>query len=326
MHIHALLGQFIRGGVLLPLLVVLSPAMIHAMENAESIGMEQSYLGLTMPESIAGMRRNKTIDNEPRKQGLGISIQYDGFEVVAEVDIYDLQLDEISDGPESKLVLNHFYEVLQMFELAVSEGAYDSVELIEKYGTGSPDRGQEFLCAELAIIRDGGAFHSYFYLTGYRGKFVKIRLTMPADNPQAQLARNFADETAKIFWPDGRIGNHAELEEDAAIPDWVQINEFGDSIVFADRASIVSEGSLARLWVKYVLSPPGTDTRNNKPVKEMYMFEEYDTEAGLFRIHQIVFLYTDGEMGEPLGTEQEWTAATEGNKVTLDFLRGSSLH
>lgn len=104
-------------------------------------------------------------------------------------------------------------------------------------------------------------------------------------------------------------------------PDWAVVNEFGDSKTYIDRTSVVSTGTLVRATLRYALSPPGTDKRNGKPVKEMLMSEEYDVTGRRFRILSIQFLYTDGSASEPLTTDLAWRPATAGNATTLEYLR-----
>ena len=101
---------------------------------------------------------------------------------------------------------------------------------------------------------------------------------------------------------------------------WLVINEFGDSKTCVDPSSIERNGPLIRARVRYVLNPPGTDTRTGRPVNEMIMYEEYNTGTNLFCLHAIQFIYTDGSSSDPLSTERTWTKATGGNLKTLEFL------
>ena len=103
--------------------------------------------------------------------------------------------------------------------------------------------------------------------------------------------------------------------------DWAVVNEFGGSTTYVDRASIARNGALVQATVRYALSPPGIDQRNGKSVKEMLMLEEYDTFTNRFRIHGLIFKYADTSSSEPLSTEPEWSPATAGNQITLEFLR-----
>lgn len=111
------------------------------------------------------------------------------------------------------------------------------------------------------------------------------------------------------------------MSTEAAKPNWIVVNEFGQSKVYIDSASIERNGGNALVRVKYVLAPNGTDKRNGKAVKEMLMSEEYDTAGARFRVHQILFTYSDGAVADPLVTDGEWRPATAGNEKTLNYLR-----
>ena len=102
--------------------------------------------------------------------------------------------------------------------------------------------------------------------------------------------------------------------------DWVVVNDFGSSVTYVDRASIVRNGALICASVRYALNPLGTDKRNGKPVKEMLMSEEYDTLGDRFRVHSLQFIYADSSASELLSMEPAWKPATAGNKKTLEFL------
>jgi hypothetical protein len=111
------------------------------------------------------------------------------------------------------------------------------------------------------------------------------------------------------------------MSTEAADPNWVVVNEFGQSKVYVDSASIERTGGIARVRVKYVLTPNGTDKRNGKAVKEMLMSEEYDTAGARFRVRRILFTYSDGAVADPLLSDGEWRPATDGNEKTLNYLR-----
>jgi len=103
--------------------------------------------------------------------------------------------------------------------------------------------------------------------------------------------------------------------------EWIFVNEFGDSKTYIHEPSIQMNGSKLVAKLVYVLDPPGTDKRNNRPFNSMLMTEEYNISNGKFRLHEILFAYTDGERSEPLAIEPTWNTATEGNLKTLQFLK-----
>ena len=104
-------------------------------------------------------------------------------------------------------------------------------------------------------------------------------------------------------------------------PTWVLVNESGDSKTFVDQASLRKKGAFVTATVRYALNPPGTDTRNGKPIREMLMQEEYDINEGSFCLHHVLFIYVDGSTGPPIEMEPSWEIAEGVNLQTLEFLR-----
>ena len=164
-----------------------------------------SYYEIEMPRIISGLERGEATVNEIQPPGLGVSIPYRGKGIQATVYIYDLGYEEIPDGPESDLVISQLWKTVDDVQSALDQGIYEAAQLKDKFGTGSPSRGREFLCAELELRQNGLIEDSYIYLTGFKKKFIKVRITMPKDSQLDHIARDFADEIAKEFWPDGRL-------------------------------------------------------------------------------------------------------------------------
>jgi hypothetical protein len=77
------------------------------------------------------------------------------------------------------------------------------IELVDRYGTGSPERGREFLCAEFALTDDAGVRRTFVYLTGARGNFIKVRVTLRTNDDTDPAARNFVDAIAAMLWRSG---------------------------------------------------------------------------------------------------------------------------
>ena len=112
-----------------------------------------------------------------------------------------------------------------------------------------------------------------------------------------------------------------------AIPDtpvhqnWFLANEFDGSRTYIDKLSVSIRGKLVKARLIYVLRPYGTDSRNNKPVKEMHMIEEYDLISEKFRVHGLSFVYDDSSLSDIMTTDLEWKNATHGNLKNLAALR-----
>lgn len=82
----------------------------------------------------------------------------------------------------------------------VTSVAGGGIELIGAYGTGTPERGMEFLCAEFRLLDTPRARRTFLYLTGADGRFVKLRVTLRTDDETDATARNFADAVAMGLW------------------------------------------------------------------------------------------------------------------------------
>jgi len=137
-----------------------------------------------------------------------------------------------------------------------------------------------------------------------------------AQRLRAYLATNDLQRVAQPPAP------FAELtHRDALSPEWVQSDTFGESRTFVDRAGLIQRESGLLAWVRYQLHPPGTDRFSNKPVAEMWTCEEHDLEHTRFRMHRMLFTYTDGSQGEPGRPVPEWKLATAGYLRTQAFLR-----
>lgn len=102
---------------------------------------------------------------------------------------------------------------------------------------------------------------------------------------------------------------------------WQVVNEFGDCKTLIDLASIEIDGRLLCVKALYDLKPSGVDKRNNKPVRQMLMLEEYDLETEQFRVFRIEFVYEDGSPNSILSTEPVWKPATAGHAKTLQALK-----
>lgn len=103
--------------------------------------------------------------------------------------------------------------------------------------------------------------------------------------------------------------------------EWILVNEFGENRTYLDSSSIEEAQDHVSVDVLYDLKPSGTDKRNNRPVKQMRMREEYDLSQDRFRVRQIHFMYEDGTYSDTLGTSLEWNEASAGNAKTLMMLR-----
>ncbi len=151
----------------------------------------------------AGFSRGKLTDNEQANPGLGQTIAYHGGgKGEATVFVYTMGRHDIPDGPMSEPVMAEFNRATHEL-IWLGQKNDKKTELVSRYGTGSPDRGMEFLCAEF-ILTDGlGSRRTFLYLTGCAKNFVKIRVTLRTNDAADPTAREFVDVVASRLWRRG---------------------------------------------------------------------------------------------------------------------------
>jgi hypothetical protein len=148
-----------------------------------------------------GFVLGKIFNNEERHPGLGYTAAYRGGDLAeATIYVYSKGQRDIPDGPTSKTVMAEFDRATREV-LHFGQSGGKSTELVDRYGTGSPDRGKEFLCAEFLLMDHLGTRRTFLYLTGARGSFVKIRVTLGTNDAADARGRHFADAVAERLWP-----------------------------------------------------------------------------------------------------------------------------
>ena len=156
--------------------------------------------GITLEAKYAGFTIGHVTDNEKAHPGLGYTVAYHGGDRgEATIYIYTNGQKDIPDGPSSNTIMAEFNQATRDV-LSVGRPVPGSVELVSRYGTGTPERGMEFLCAEFVVKDDLGKRRTFFYVTGAAQNFLKIRVTLRTDEATDPTARNFADAVAIWLW------------------------------------------------------------------------------------------------------------------------------
>lgn len=157
--------------------------------------------GLQFASQYAGFARGKVTDNERSFSGLGFTIGYHGGPLgEATVYIYNNGLTGIADGPTSEIIIREFNRATQDVLAVGGIEPNRTIELIDRYGTGSPQRGSEFLCSEFVLREPERMSRTFLYVTGAGGNFAKVRVTLRTSDPTDPTARNFADAVASGLW------------------------------------------------------------------------------------------------------------------------------
>lgn len=175
----------------------------HASGESISVG------GIALDSAYAGFIRGKITDNEKGNPGYGYTVAYHGDEGEATIYVYSKNQREIPNGPTSKVVMEEFNQATQEI-IALGRLTGSKIELVDRYGTGSPERGREFLCAEFVLTNESGLRRTFLYVTGAANRFVKIRVTLRTDDAKDPAARNFADAVASGLCRKG-AGRHEVL-------------------------------------------------------------------------------------------------------------------
>ena len=156
--------------------------------------------GIAMEGAYAGFTRGKLNDLERESPGLGYTVAYHGgLHGEATVFIYSLGENHIPDGPMSELVMGQLDQATRDI-ISHSQSVGTIAELVGRYGTGSPNRGAEFLCAEFILSNVAGARRTFIYVTACANNFVKIRITLRTNDEMDSTARKFADAVATGLW------------------------------------------------------------------------------------------------------------------------------
>jgi len=82
--------------------------------------------------------------------------------------VYSKRQRDIADGPISEEVKAEFNQATREV-LSLGQLAGRKIELVSRYWTGSPERGEEFLCAEFILSDDLRSRRTFVYVTGAAG-------------------------------------------------------------------------------------------------------------------------------------------------------------
>jgi len=162
------------------------------------------------PERIGSLKLVECSDFEKKTPGLGYGISYRTPGMSADIYAYDFRMKDIPEGAESEMMKKHFEQVAAEIYQIEKAGKYRNVK---PAGTveGRKLSGIGFLYRGFTLEREGAAMESRIYLTGYKGKFFKIRITYEASSELnlSGEADAFADKIFEILGkkPENTGGN-----------------------------------------------------------------------------------------------------------------------
>ena len=167
-----------------------------------SAWVDHSIYGLPLPLEIASFRRGHTKCYEMQSPGLGYSVAYNDSlsDRIATIYFYDFG---IADIPAC---LTH-PEVIEQFERSLSDvmGSDQALarrsELRRRFSIGDPTSGKGFLGAILSLTEEDRESMGSIFLTVLDGRFVKLRITVPASDDAFDQTLSFVESVSAILWP-----------------------------------------------------------------------------------------------------------------------------
>jgi hypothetical protein len=130
------------------------------------------------------MTLENILDFETEMPGRGYGYTYVASGIKATVYTYNLHYVDIPDGTDSSMVSKEFEKTINDVYTAEWLGVCQSVKTLSRSEIvlGSPSSELSVLRAHLAFELDDTGFNSFVFLTGYRNRFLKIRVTYPRES------------------------------------------------------------------------------------------------------------------------------------------------
>jgi hypothetical protein len=184
------------------LVAVLSAALTVVAIAQVSIRSDEIF-GLRLPARIGGAHRIGVEDYETAKPGLGYSASYRLPGWTIDIYVYDLRLASIPDDPMSEVVKDAMLQAKAEIVVRGERGDYKNVMLRSDYTIVDSAGGTRFLCAMFTYrhLKIRADVDSYLCMTGWKGKFVKFRMTTPRNDASSAVSRRFIEAWSGVLWP-----------------------------------------------------------------------------------------------------------------------------
>ena len=169
------------------LIVVLIVVLAFSAQAFAADGYKDEETGLVFPAELAGFQYWGF--HEYPMPGLGYSVRYNADDTVkVDIYVYDMNHKVIENGIASARVIDQFNTVLGNLSYYEKKGTYLNLKELERGNKKYGPKGMEFLWARYQFEQspgEGVVYHgerlSDTYLTGWKGKFIKVRLTLKKD-------------------------------------------------------------------------------------------------------------------------------------------------
>ena len=191
-----------RSVIILFVIVMFMGHMIEAWAEPPLPAYEDKQLGIAFPREFAGL----IFDGQTKYEqaALGYCLRYGGRDLLkADIYVYDNGIPNIPDGYDNETVKSEAVYAARVLEIIQERGQYTGLVHLE---TGVvPQQGYiKFVWDKFRYAQAPGKGVLYTgtrisetLLTGFRGKFLKIRLTYKEDN--LQEGKKTSDEVIKVL-------------------------------------------------------------------------------------------------------------------------------
>lgn len=155
--------------------------------------------GWNFPEQIGSLKRGEIVEYEKKIPGGGIGAHYTGEGVKLSIFVYTNGKSNIPAGARSSVVTGEVREGVEVFNLMVEDGSYSdlTVERSKRVKLG----GLTFLYVAAAYAERGVPSLAGFYVTGWRNRLVKIRITCrrSGESTKREVEDEVAGRVAALF-------------------------------------------------------------------------------------------------------------------------------
>lgn len=150
--------------------------MVLVISAAAAEPYRHPKTGIIFPDTINSLKLVRATDYEPLYAGLGTGISYRTETMRADIFLYDLQQGPIPDGASSPAAGKEFDQALGDIGELEKQGTYKNVSTVIKKEI-VPVGPVKFIHGVLTYEQNNIKLISHLYVTGYRGFFVKLRIT-----------------------------------------------------------------------------------------------------------------------------------------------------
>lgn len=165
--------------------VIVAVLMALMVSGAGAEAYRHQKTGILFPDAIGALKLVRATDYEPLYAGLGTGISYRTETMRADIFLYDLTEGPIPEGASSPAAGKEFEQALSDIMAMEKQGTYKNVSIVIRKETVLVGR-VKFLHGVLTYEQNSIKLVSHLYLTGYRGLFMKLRITYFASAREAE--------------------------------------------------------------------------------------------------------------------------------------------